>query len=125
MADNSVAWFFPKGLIEKDTTHFVDHTGKRRRKAMVGRSEKRRVYWHLGFIAKPVIADISRFVLKAAIIFSLDGKTPLESVEKMHKLHRGSQSWWNGPVEGLDAPLLTWIAGGAGSLSVPGGDRSM
>jgi len=84
MADNSVAWFFTKDLIEKDTAYFVDHTGKRRRKAMVGRSEKRGVYWHLGFIAKPVMTDTPHFVMKAAIIFSHDGKTPLDSVEKMH-----------------------------------------
>src|SRR3569833_2895255 len=27
MASDSIAWFFPKDLIENDTTYFIDHTG--------------------------------------------------------------------------------------------------
>lgn len=70
-------------LVRMNIAYFVDHTGTRRRKAMVGRSQRRGVYWHLGFIAKPVANDASHFVMKAAIIFTLDGKTPLDSAEKM------------------------------------------
>ena len=125
MADNSIAWFFPKDLIEKDTAHFVDHTGKRRRKAMVGRSEKRGVYWHLGFIAKPVITDTPHFVMKAAIIFSHDGKTPLDSVEKMHKLRRGfCRNWWNGQWRDLMLAYVAWIGDDEGRLKLPMGDFS-
>lgn len=122
MADNSIAWFFPKDLIEKDTAHFIDHTGKRRRKAMVGRSEKRGVYWHLGFIAKPVMTDAPHFVMKAAIIFSHDGKTPLDSVEKMHRLRRGfCRNWWNGQWRDLMLAYVAWISH-EGQLSLPMGD---
>lgn len=123
MADNSVAWFFTKDLIEKDTAYFVDHTGKRRRKAMVGRSQKRGVYWHLGFIAKPVMTDTPHFVMKAAIIFSHDGKTPLDSVEKMHKLRRGfCRNWWNGQWRDLMLAYVAWIGDEDGHLKLPMGD---
>ncbi|BBK32843.1 TIR domain-containing protein [Allostella humosa] len=123
MADNSVAWFFPRHLIEKDTAHFVDHTGKRRRKAMVGRSEKRSVYWHLGFIAKPVIGVQSHFVMKATIVFSEDGRTPLDSVEKMHRLRRGfCRNWWNDQWRDLLLAYATWIGGDAFQIVLPMGD---
>jgi hypothetical protein len=123
MADNSVAWFVPKGLIEKDTAYFVDHTGKRRRKAMVGRSEKRGVYWHLGFIAKPVVNDAPHFIMKAAIIFTLDGKTPLDSVEKMHKLRRSfCRNWWNDQWRNLMLAYVSWIAESGSAITLPMGD---
>jgi len=123
MADNSVAWFFPKDLIEKDTAYFVDHLGKRRRKAMVGRSEKRGVYWHLGFIAKPVVNDKPHFVMKAAIIFTLDGKTPLDSVEKMHRLRRGfCRNWWNDQWRNLMLAYVAWIAENVSVITLPMGD---
>lgn len=125
MADNSIAWFFPKGLIEKDTAHFVDHTGKRRRKAMVGRSETRGVYWHLGFIAKPNVGGTPHFIMKAAIIFTLDGKTPLDSVEKMHKLRRGfCRNWWNDQWRNLMLAYVDWIAEGGPFITLPIGDSA-
>lgn len=123
MADNSVAWFFPKGLIEKDTAYFVDHTGKRRRKAMVGRSEKRGVYWHLGFIAKPVVNDAPHFIMKAAIIFTHDGNTPLDSVDKMHKLRRSfCRNWWNDQWRNLMLAYLAWIADSGSAITLAMGD---
>lgn len=119
MANGAIAWFFPKDLVEKDTVYFIDDTGKRRRKAVVGRSEVRRVYWHLGFIAKPVLGDEPHFVLKAAIIFSEDGKKPLDSVEKMHRLRRGfCRNWWNGQWRDLMLAYVSWISEGASSFSL-------
>ncbi len=123
MADNSVAWFFPKDLVDKDNAYFIDQTGKRRRKAMVGRSEKRGVYWHLGFIAKPVVNDTPHFVMKAAIIFTLDGKTPLDSVEKMHRLRRGfCRNWWNEQWRNLMLAYVAWIADEGATITLPMGD---
>lgn len=125
MSSGATAWYFPKDLIEKDTAHFVDHTGRRRRKAVVGRSEVRKVYWHLGFIAKPMLGDHPHFVLKAAIIFSEDGKKPLDSVEKMHRLRRGfCRSWWNNQWRDLMLAYVAWISEGGSSLSIPFGNFS-
>ena len=125
MANGAIAWFFPKGLIEKDAVHFIDHTGKRRRKSVVGRSEARKVFWHLGFVAKPVLGERSHFVMKAAVIFSEDGKKPLDSVEKMHRLRRGfCRNWWNGHWRDLMLAYITWISGGGSSLSIPFGNSA-
>lgn len=125
MANGAVAWFFPKGAVEKDTVFFVDHTGKRRRKAVVGRSEVRRVYWHLGFIAKPVLSDPPRMLLKAAIVFTEDGKKPLDSAERMHRLRRGfCRNWWNGQWRDLMLAYISWISNNQPEIAVPFGDFS-
>jgi hypothetical protein len=123
MASGSIAWYFPKGLVEKDTTYFFDYAGKRRRKSVVGRSEKRGVYWHLGFISKPVLGDEPHFLLKAVVLFSEDGKKPLDSVDKMIRLRRGfCRNWWNPTWRDLMLGTLAWLSDGSGIMSIPFGD---
>ena len=111
MANGNIAWSFTKGQIPDDKVYFIDHAGKRRSKKVVGRSEKRNVYWHLAFQAKPKMGDGGHIVLKPAVIFSQDGKTPLSSARRMHRLRRGfCRSWWNPQWRGLMLAFVTWLA---------------
>jgi hypothetical protein len=122
MANGSVVWFFTKDQIEGDRAYFVDRTGKRRRRLVVGRSERRQVYWHLGFQAKAVMGLTPRIALRAAILFSEDGKTPLASVEKMHKLRRGfCRSWWNQHWRDLLLTYVAWLADENGDIVLDAG----
>lgn len=113
MASKTLTWFFTKGQIEDDKTTFVDRDGKLRRRVVVGRSEKRGVNWHLGYQARPVLGLTPRVSLRATILFSEDGKTPLASVEKMHRLRRGfCRSWWNPHWRDLMLAYVAWLADG-------------
>lgn len=122
MANGVVAWFFTKGQIDDDKVYFVDHKGKRRSKKVVGRSEKRNVYWHLGYQAKAKMNDGGHIVLKPAIIFSEDGKTPLTSDARMHRLRRGfCRSWWNPQWRDLMLAFIAWLSKGNATIELDAG----
>jgi hypothetical protein len=122
MASKSLVWFFTKGQIADDKVYFVDHAGKRRSKKVVGRSEKRNVYWHLGFQAKAKAGDEGYIVLKPAVIFSQDGKTPLTSARRMHRLRRGfCRSWWNPQWRDLMLAFIAWLADGKTTIELDTG----
>lgn len=96
LASGQLAWFLPDQLIEGNKVAFVDDAGKRRRKQLVGWSEKRQIFWHAAFEARPVVGDLNRLVLQPHVIFTEDGKTPLFSKQRMHTLRRSfCKSWWN------------------------------
>jgi hypothetical protein len=96
LASGQLAWFLPDQLIAGNKVAFIDDAGKRRRKQLVGWSEKRQIYWHAAFEARPVVGDIHRLVLRPHVIFTVDGKIPLFSKQRMHVLRRSfCKSWWN------------------------------
>src|SRR6185437_44866 len=79
ISSNALVWYFPKDFIDGNVVSFVDVAGKTRRKKLVGWSPRRNVHWHFGIEAKPVVGQESHFVLRPHVIFTTDGKTPLES----------------------------------------------
>jgi hypothetical protein len=96
LASGQLAWFLSDQLVSGNKVTFVDYAGKRRRKQLVGWSEKRQIYWHAAFEARPVVGDLNRLVLRPHVIFTADGKTPLFSTQRMHVLRRSfCKSWWN------------------------------
>jgi hypothetical protein len=123
MAGGAPAWYFKRGQIEGDKAYFIDHTGKRRRRQVVGRSERRKVYWHLGYRAKANVGQHTRFSLRPVILFSEDGTTPLSSTERMHRLRRSfCRSWWNQHWRDLFLTYVSWLAEGTGEIALAIGD---
>jgi hypothetical protein len=112
MANGSIAWYVPKDLIQDNKSYYSDLAGKRRSKLLVGRSEKRGVYWHLGVIGRYVHGINPRFAIKITVLFSEDGKKPLDSDAKLHKLRRGfCRSWWNPQWRDLMPAFIAWLSG--------------
>jgi len=105
-------WFFPLGHFENDKVKYSDHAGKIRSKSLVGRSEKRNVYWHFAIEAQVQVNDQS-IRLKPHVVFTEDGQIPISSVARQHSLRRGfCRSWWNDRWRDLlDAMLQTLAAG--------------
>ena len=113
LSSRRVAWYPTKGLLPNDEVAFEDHAGAKRRKKLVGFSAKRQVFWHFGVEAKASIEAPARFVLRPHVVFSLDGKAPIESARKMHALRRGfCRSWWNDRWRDLTAAYLLAMSGG-------------
>lgn len=95
-ASGALIWFPPQGRWPSDRGSFKDNLGKVRYRALVGWSDKRKVYWHAGIDAKPVLGDFPKFILRQHVIFTEDGRTPLQSTTRMHSLRRSfCRSWWN------------------------------
>jgi len=112
-ASGAIVWFLPKGLIEADRVHFSDGRGKRRSKLLVGRSERRQVYWHFGVEAKPFLGRVPRIVLRPHVVFSADGMKPLDSKVRMHVLRRSfCKNWWNDRWRDLIVAFVSWFSAG-------------
>jgi len=61
-------------------------------------------------------------VLKPAILFSEDGKAPLNSDARMHRLRRGfCRSWWNPQWRDLMLAFVSWLANGNATIDLDAG----
>lgn len=124
-ASGAVAWFPPKGLIEGDRVAFSDQAGKRRRKNLVGWSERRQVHWHFAVELKPTFGRLPRMVARAHVVFTTDGKTLVDSKERMHAMRRRfCKSWWNDRWRDLLLAFSSWLSDSAGTISLPVGSSA-
>ena len=124
-ASGAVGWFPPRELIEGDRVAFTDMTGKRRRKNLVGWSERRQVYWHLAMELKPVFGRVQRMVARAHIVFTTDGRTLVGSKDRMHAMRRRfCKSWWNDRWRDLLLAYATWLADGEALIELPVGSNA-
>jgi hypothetical protein len=124
-ASGQPAWYMPAGFLEADRVEFFDGEGKKRRKSLVGWSERRKVFWHFAVEAKPVLAEMPHYLLKEHIIFTSDGLVPIDSKEKMHLLRRRfCKSWWNDRWRDLLVAFTYWLSQrGASRLGVGTGQE--
>lgn len=107
---NSVGWYVPRDLLEKDTVHYEDRTGKRRRKRLAGRSIKRNVYWSFAITIHPVVGDLWHLELKPQVVFTDDGRKPIESKAKMARLRKSfCKNWWNDQWCALLCAFLSFV----------------
>ncbi len=121
LSSGAVAWYLPVGLVDGDNVVFRSHAGKSRRKFLVGRSEKRNVYWHFALEARPTLAHRSRIALISHVAFTHDGKTELVSQTRSHTLRRQfCKNWWNDRWRDLTIAYLTWFFGANRTVNVPG-----
>lgn len=119
LASNSLAWYFPIDLLDRNTVAFSDSEGKRRRKVVVNWSNRRKVYWHLAVEARPVLGPRPRLVLRLHVIFTVDGRTPLVSTDRMHALRRRfCRSWWNDRWRDLLVAFVAWLNSGPQGCSL-------
>jgi hypothetical protein len=124
-ASGAVAWFPPKALIEADRVTFTDIAGKRRRKNVVGWSERRQLYWHLAMELKPVLGRIPRMVARTHVVFTTDGKTLVDNKDHMHAMRRRfCKSWWNDRWRDLLLAYATWLANGEDTIELPVGSNT-
>jgi hypothetical protein len=124
-ASGALAWYMPKGFLDGDKVTFVDDAGKRRRKLMVGWSERRKVFWHFAVEARPVLGAHPRFILRQHVIFTVDGTTPLFSKERMHLLRRRfCKNWWNDRWRDLLIGFVTWLSSNDGD-KLPVGENEV
>jgi hypothetical protein len=125
-ASGHLAWFMPKGFVEGDWVEFWDDEGKKRRKALVGWSARRNVFWHFAVEARPILGEFPHFVLRQHVIFTSDGKSPIESKERMHLLRRRfCKSWWNDRWRDLLIAFVTWLCRTDQCALVTGSDSSI
>ncbi|WP_083991981.1 toll/interleukin-1 receptor domain-containing protein [Bradyrhizobium embrapense] len=104
------AWYMPAHFLEQNKVQYIDEAGKRRRKSLVGWSERRKVFWHFAVESRPSVGIAQHFVLRPHVIFTADGRTPVASKERMHLLRRRfCKSWWNDRWRDLLIAFVSWL----------------
>lgn len=108
MSNGKLAWFFAKQDGDIPYTNFVDIDNRNRKKKLIGYSDKYKVFWHFAIQVVPIIGKEFKLTLKPHVVFTLDGKSPLDDHKKMHRLRRSfCRSWWNDRWRGL---ILAYLA---------------
>tara|TARA_Y100000782_G_scaffold112654_1_gene143366 strand:+ start:4055 stop:5551 length:1497 start_codon:yes stop_codon:yes gene_type:complete len=120
MANQKMAWWFPKGVPEDGQLRYLDFNGKARRRAVSGTRGKKqdgngkevpRYYWHLGFTGRVFLGDLSVIVLQPRVIISEDSENPLENKTRMNSVRRSLTSmWFNEKWRGLIMGFAAWLA---------------
>jgi len=125
MSNGQTIWFVPKGLKPKDVFEFLDQNKKKRRRQLVGRSEKYKVTWHYGVSATPTLGRPLRLELQAHILFTEDTGELVQPPSRTHRLRRGfCKSWYNARWRDFQRALITYLARGTDCIRLPvGSDR--
>lgn len=113
MPGNRRAWYLPLSDQGVTRVSFVDLRGDTRRKALQGRSEVLKAYWHLAVVARPVIRPSMQFELSLHVVFTEDGRTPIGDAKRMHAMRRRfCKNWWQKQWRDLLLAYLSFLSGG-------------
>ena len=120
------AWFTPLDLIEGNIVTFQDGNGKKRQRRLVGRSEKRGVYWHFAVSGKVSITDPQHLLLRPHVVFTKDGRTPLDSKSRAARLRKSfCRNWWNDRWRDLLRAFVVFLSNGREEFSLPLGGNAV
>ncbi len=119
LASGHYCWFEPLNSEEGNEVQFLDVDEKRKRRSLVGRSEKRGVYWH--FAVEGVVDHMSQALrLRSHVVFSEDGINPIAAPAKQHSLRRGfCRNWWNDRWRTLLQAFVYRLANGKEEFGLP------
>jgi len=123
---HGVAWFVPAGLVEDNKARFVDISGKRRWRKLVGRSAKGGgVHWHFGVSIRSNLLLPRRLVLRPHIVFTVDGVTPIDSPLRMQRLRKSvCRAWWNDRWRDLILAFTGWLIAEEPVFTLPTGSET-
>jgi len=116
-ASAGTVMFFPEDLLADDRVYYANAKGKRTYKQVVGESKVLKAHWHLGMRAVVRLGEAPTVRLRPYVVFTRDGKTPLQDAVEMTKLRRRfCKSWFNHVWRPLWQAFFEFF--GAGSESV-------
>lgn len=122
LASGNRCWYFPDGFAPKNEVSFQGVGDRQRRRALVGRSEARGVFWHFAVEASVNVLS-SAIRLKPHVVFSEDGRTPIASASRQHSLRRSfCRSWWNDRWRDLLIAMLHRVSAGEEFWRLPVSD---
>lgn len=103
---------------------FIDVDGRKRRKGLNGRSEKRKANWSYAVGMVPAFDDPWRIELRSTIVFTGDDGMPMDSVARAHRLRMSfCRSWWNDRWRGFLRAFLALVAEGQPDIRLPVGSN--
>jgi hypothetical protein len=89
---------------------------------LVGRSEKRKVNWHLGLVSRFSVAEDCVLRLRLRVVFTEGESFELVAQERMRDLRRRfCKNWWNDRWRTLQLAMGSWLAEGKPTISLLSG----
>jgi len=126
---NRARCYWPeKGFAPQDKIGFIGMDQKRLERQLVGYmaygakvdGERKRLNWHYAMQFRSYLRPFWSVVLKSHIIFTEDGKTPIESKARQHRLRRKqARNWWNDDWRDRTLAMATYLSEGKDSIRIP------
>jgi hypothetical protein len=122
-ASAGTVMFFPKDLLPEDRVFYVNARGKRTYKQVVGFSKVLNAHWHLGMRAVVRLGDVPTVRLRPYVVFSRDGRQPLQDADEMTRLRRRfCKSWFNHVWRPLWQAFFEFFGNGSDAVQIPLGE---
>lgn len=128
------ALYFKTGILEKNTIPFRRPDGSASSRQMIGYrtigrgTDKQWIrHWHFAVGARPTTSPAWGFVMKPHVLFSNDGLTIWDSVDRLQRARRSQcKNWWNNDWRDLNYAAVQFLAQGAQIIALPvGGDLEL
>lgn len=98
---------------------FLDVDGRKRRKGLNGRSERKKANWCYAVGMVPQFDEPWRIELRPTIVFTDDDGKPLDTPAKAHRLRMSfCRSWWNDRWRGFLRAFLALVADGGSEIKL-------
>ncbi len=122
LSSGKVAWFFPDNEDFNGFKSFADVFGVARKKKVIGFSAKNNVFWHYAIELKAQYGPHAKVCLIPHVVFTEDGRNPLNDKNKMHRLRRGfCKNWWNDRWRDLLLLYMFMLSEGNDTIDLPVG----
>jgi len=113
------ALYFPLGLIADGKIRYSTPDGKKTWKAIVGKSEKYKVHWHLSMMVNIDLGPPGFVRFKPYICFSEDGSTLIAEPNRTTALRRRiCKTWWNRQWRQLQQAFIAFLNEDTGEIIV-------
>jgi len=113
MAGGQRAWWGTLDSVPSQQIAFSWGSGLTGRRQIIGYSKTRRLHWHYGITPKPHVVPFPHVRFVNRVLFTKDGRTPLDNPERMHRLRRSfTRSWRNAKWRDMLLAFLHWLSDG-------------
>jgi hypothetical protein len=117
---SSNVFYFPDGLVTNNKVPYTAASGRRTNKNVVGRSERNKVYWHLGMKVSVVLGPPAFVRFKPYVAFSENGQTAIADPKRASPIRRRfCKNWWNQHWRQLQEAFAVWLADGEAECAIP------
>jgi hypothetical protein len=104
-------FYFPEGLIPNNKVFYLNAAGSRTHKAVVGRSERNKVNWHLAMKVNVVLGPPAYVRFKPYICFSENGQSAINDPKRTSAIRRRfCKNWWNQQWRQLQQAFCAYLA---------------
>jgi hypothetical protein len=113
------SWYMPEGLLPGDWGRFVDETGRRGRRKLVGIRGKRKVRYHFAVSARPQVLPFPRLIIRSHVVFTEGGLLVTEKSAAQRNRKALCKNWWNAEWRDRQYAMLTFLAQDEVSFDLP------